>query len=167
MKEDIIEQIVEDYLHSQGYFTQHNVKFRPEKDHAKFNATDDSNDSDIDVLAFHPKLRGTNRVWAVSCKSWQSGFFPEKRIKNIENGKIVGGREAWRGFRELANPKWGQALANKVEILTGSRKFTHATAVTKLNGDKSRWETYRPFLNNIEGNPMSFLQNYCIHKSTK
>ncbi|MGD0183614.1 MAG: hypothetical protein ABSC25_00005, partial [Roseiarcus sp.] len=49
MKEDILEQIVEDYIQSQGYFTRHNVKFLPRKDHPQFNAKDDSNDSDIDV----------------------------------------------------------------------------------------------------------------------
>ena len=30
--------------------------------------------SDIDVVGLHPQLTGTDRVMAVSCKSWQGGF---------------------------------------------------------------------------------------------
>ena len=29
MKEDVLEQIVDDYLQMQGYFTTHNVRFNP------------------------------------------------------------------------------------------------------------------------------------------
>lgn len=32
MKEDVLEQIVDDYLQMQGYFTTHNVRFNPPKD---------------------------------------------------------------------------------------------------------------------------------------
>jgi hypothetical protein len=157
MKEDILEQVVEDYLHLKGYFTQHNVKFRPAEDHKQFSAKDDSNDSDIDVLAFNPKLRGTDRIRAVSCKSWQGGFSPRQWIEKIDKDGIIFGRDAWRGFRELARPKWGNALINKIEDLTGARKFTYVTAVTKLNGDASQWETHKLFLDNIEGNRIKVL----------
>ena len=34
MKEDIVEQLVEDFLRGQGYFTTHTVKFRPNQDEA-------------------------------------------------------------------------------------------------------------------------------------
>ena len=34
MKEDVLEQVVEDYLQSRGYFTRHNVRFKPAPDHA-------------------------------------------------------------------------------------------------------------------------------------
>jgi hypothetical protein len=30
VKEDVLEQIVDDYLQAQGYFTRHNIKFRPD-----------------------------------------------------------------------------------------------------------------------------------------
>ena len=36
MKEDVLEQIVDDYLQHLGYFTQHNIRFRPRKDHPDF-----------------------------------------------------------------------------------------------------------------------------------
>jgi hypothetical protein len=32
MKEDILEQLVDDWLQSRGYFTQHNLKFKPRPD---------------------------------------------------------------------------------------------------------------------------------------
>ena len=35
-KEDILEQIVEEYLIHQGYFVRHNVKFLPSAQHADF-----------------------------------------------------------------------------------------------------------------------------------
>ncbi len=73
-KEDILEQIVEEYLVHKGYFVQHNIKFLPRKDHPDFVLNKDSNHSDIDVLAIHPRLSGPEAVMAVSCKSWQSGF---------------------------------------------------------------------------------------------
>jgi hypothetical protein len=33
VKEDVLEQIVDDYLQFQGYFTTHNVRFRPRANH--------------------------------------------------------------------------------------------------------------------------------------
>ena len=50
-KEDILEQIVEEYLVHNGHFVQHNIKFLPRKDHPDFVLKKDSNHSDIDVLA--------------------------------------------------------------------------------------------------------------------
>jgi len=32
MKEDVLEQIVDDYPQMQGYFTAHNVRFNPPRD---------------------------------------------------------------------------------------------------------------------------------------
>ena len=54
-KVDILEQIVEEYLVHKGYFVQHNLKFLPRKDHPDFVLNKDSNHSDINVLAYHPK----------------------------------------------------------------------------------------------------------------
>lgn len=70
MKEDILEQLVDDHLQSDGYFTRHNIKFRPRPDHPEFIKSQDSNHSDIDVVGFNPLKYGCRRVIAVSCKSW-------------------------------------------------------------------------------------------------
>lgn len=65
-KEDMLEQLVEEFLLHRGYFVRHNVKFLPRSDHADFERGLDSNHSDIDVLAYNPLLHGPGRVWAVS-----------------------------------------------------------------------------------------------------
>jgi hypothetical protein len=76
MKEDILEQIVEDYLQLKGYFTRHNVRFKPDSSHDDFNPKDDCVDRDIDVIGINPNETGPDRVYVVTCKSWQSGFRP-------------------------------------------------------------------------------------------
>lgn len=54
MKEDILEQITEDYFVSQpGYFVKSNLKYRPDPSIDGYNATYDSVHSDIDVVAIN------------------------------------------------------------------------------------------------------------------
>lgn len=157
MKEDILEQLVDDYLQSQGYFTSHNLKFRPRSSHPSFDTKQDSNHSDIDVLAFHPRKTGADRVWAVSCKSWQAGFRVQSKLDELRDNKTVSGREAWRHFRELTQPKWSEAFIHAVKDLTGSATFTYVTAVTAIKGDRALWEHHRPFTRAMRGNPMRLL----------
>lgn len=157
MKADILEQLVDDYLQARGYFTRHNLKFRPRKDHPDFNPKQDSNHSDIDVLGFNPKLDGPARVLAVSCKSWQNGFRVRSKIAELESNKIVSGREAWRAFRELMEPKWSEAFISTIQDATGSAQFTYVTAVTVLKGEKREWESYPRFQNAMRSNPVQLL----------
>ena len=42
MKEDILEQLVDEYLMHKGYFTMHNMKFKPRKDHPEYVTNKDS-----------------------------------------------------------------------------------------------------------------------------
>ncbi|HLK22798.1 MAG TPA: hypothetical protein VKT81_27825 [Bryobacteraceae bacterium] len=156
-KEDILEQLVEEFLIHRGYFVRHNVKYLPRKDHVDFNSKHDSNHSDIDVLAFHPRRSGADRVWAVSCKSWQAGFDPAVKIDEIQRDKIVSGRRAWKGFRELVKPKWSEAFIGAVKNATGESCFTYVTAVTRLYGDKSLWENNPSFRNAMWNNPIRLL----------
>ena len=134
MKEDILEQVVDDYLQARGFFTRHNIKFRPRKDHPEFKSRDDAVPSDIDVIGVNPHHRGSARVWVVSCKSWQSGFNVRSKLAELSENKIRSGREAWRFFRELMVPKWSEAFREAVFRETGSRAFTYVTAVTRLGG---------------------------------
>lgn len=157
-KEDILEQLVEEYLLHEGYFVRHNVKFLPRKDHPDFVSNQDSNHSDIDVIGYHPSRSGAGRVVVVSCKSWQGGFDPETEIKNIEQKKVVRGREAWKSFRELVVPKWSEAFLTAVESATGQRQFTYVMAVTKLVGSKTPWENNPAFRSAIDGNPIRVLE---------
>ena len=159
MKEDILEQLVDEYLQHKGYLTLHNVKFKPDKSHAKFDPKQDSVASDIDVIGFNPNLTGVERVVVVSCKSWQGGLDASATTKAIHEKKIISGRDAWRGFRELCEPKWAMAFINEIERITTTRQFTYWTAVTKLKGDVSReiWERHPPFLELLEGNPIKLI----------
>ncbi|HET7258965.1 MAG TPA: hypothetical protein VFI75_04550 [Candidatus Acidoferrum sp.] len=157
MKEDILEQIVEDYLQFKGFFTIHNVKFKPDKTAPGYRTKQDAVASDIDVVGFHPMQRGADRTWVVSCKSWGEGFDPKKHIDLIRKNKRIAGRPAWKSFRELARKKWANALIKEIRKLTGSGKFTHITAVTRLRSDESIWREYSPFRANLKGNPIKIL----------
>jgi len=75
-------------------------------------------------------------------------------IRSIENNKIVSGRGAWRGFRELVKKKWADGLVREIEKLTGSAEFTYVTAVTKLKGDPKPWQEHAAFRQNLRGNPI-------------
>ena len=156
-KEDILEQIVEDYLLHKGYFVRHNVKFLPREGHPDYIKNQDSNHSDIDVIGYHPKESGASKVLVVSCKSWQVGFKPDRVLDAISNNKNVAGREAWKAFRELTRPKWSEALLAAVRDATGEDRFTYVTAVTWLDGDKALWEQHQPFKKAVGGNPITIL----------
>ena len=56
MKEDVLEQIVDDYLQLKGYFTTHNVRFSPRKGHPDYDSRQDSVSSDIDVATPEPEF---------------------------------------------------------------------------------------------------------------
>lgn len=159
MKEDILEQIVDEFLMHRGYFTMHNVKFKPDPNDPDFIGNQDSVASDIDVIAIHPRKEGTDRIIAVSCKSWQEGFDPVACIDRIANDKKYAGREAWRGFRELCRPKWSRAFVAAVEDATGSKSFTYWTAVTSIRNseNKSAWEENGGFREAIGGNPIRLI----------
>lgn len=156
-KEDILEQLVEEYLIHNGYFVRHNIKFLPRKDHPDFVKNQDSNHSDIDVLGYNPLLEGSDRICAVSCKSWQFGFNPATELRNISNGKVVRGRKAWKAFRELATDKWAEAFIEAIRLSCGTDRFTYVLAVAKLTGDKDVWEQHQEFLDRLNGNPIKII----------
>lgn len=157
MKEDILEQVVDDYMQSRGYFTRHNIKFQPRPTHPDFVTKDDSVPSDIDVLGINPHFRGAARVWVVSCKSWQVGFNVASRLAALEENKMTGGRESWRFFRELMVPKWSQAFHDAILRETGARRFTYVTAVTYLSGEPHLWERHKRFRRALRGNPIKLV----------
>src|SRR5450830_621413 len=151
MKEDILEQLGEDYLQACGYFTRHNIKFQPSKIHADFVSRDDCVSSDIDVIGVNPRLKGVNRVWVVSCKSWQGGFNIRSKLVELKENKVRSGRQSWKGFRELMVPKWSDAFCEAVARETGSAAFTYITAVTKFRGNKADWESNWQFRASLRG----------------
>ena len=112
MKEDVLEQIVDDYLKFSGYFTVHNVGFKPAGDDPEYEAAKDRVPSDVDVVGFHPRKEGLDRVVVVSCKSWQVGFDADYRLALLREGKKIAGRYAWQSFREL----WGTQMGPRVAL---------------------------------------------------
>ena len=156
-KEDILEQIVEEYLIHEGYFVQHNIKFLPSPNHPDYVKREDSNHSDIDVLGFHPKKTGPDKIMAVSCKSWQGGFKPDTWINNIRENKKISGRPAWKAFRELTSPKWSQGFCDAIEEATGEKSFTYVLAVSRCKGDKTIWEQEPSFQEALNGNSIQVL----------
>lgn len=159
MKEDILEQLVDEYLMHKGYFTIHNVKFRPDKTHPDFSSKTDAVSSDIDVIGYHPMMDGPSKVVVVSCKAWQEGFDPRSRAEAIHENKKVSGRESWKGFRELVKPKWSSGFLEAVYQKTGCRDFEYWTAVTWLKRPELRteWEEDPTFKRALAGNRIRLI----------
>lgn len=157
MKEDILEQVVDDYLQHCGYFTIHNVRFKPDKNHPDYNRNQDSVASDVDVVGFNPLKKGPARVWVVSCKSWQPGFDATAQLNAINAPPKLGKKERWRRFRELFNSKWATAFRAKIEAITGQSQFRYSIAVTSVRGNVDDWVNDRRLRANLDGNPFSFL----------
>lgn len=157
MKEDVLEQIVDDYLQLEGYFTTHNVRFKPRPDEYGYDARLDSVASDVDVVGFHPKRDGHERVAVVSCKAYQTGFYADRFLAQLREESPNPKRPRWMSFRELWSPKWAAAFIREIEQLTGSSQFTYYLAVTHVRGDTSAWENEPRIQENLRGNPLRFL----------
>ena len=134
MKEDVLEQIVDDYLQFMGYFTTHNVRFRPRPDHPDYVGDQDRVSSDVDVVGYHPGRTGVDRVIVVTCKAWQGGFNATRLLAELRGERPNPKRATWRHFRELWIPKWSQAFRDTIAKLTGESTFTYRIAVTRLHG---------------------------------
>ena len=157
MKEDILEQIVDDYMQHRGYFTVHNVRFNPAKDHPDYVSNRDSVASDVDVVGFNPLEEGHKRVWVVSCKSWQPGFDATAQLRHALAPAKPGKKAGWQRYRELFNPKWAEAFRMKIAALTGETQFHYSIAVTSLRGNDEAWTTHPTINQSLAGNPFSFL----------
>lgn len=139
MKEDVLEQIVDDYLQFKGYFTIHNVRFRPGQDHPDYVRRDDAVHSDVDVVGYHPRVTGVERVVVVTCKAWQAGFDATAKLGELRGEKRNPKRATWHHFRELWIPKWSQAFHATIAELTGESIFSYRIAVTRLRGNTNAW----------------------------
>jgi hypothetical protein len=135
MKNDILEQLVEDYYVSdEGWFVKHNVKYRPYKKSSKNNSKQNSSFSDIDIMAINGTVKGTkpDRVHVISCKSWQDGFGINDWFEVLTGGKTKKGKADCKTFKELIIDEWIDSFLNKIEQETGQRNFTYKIAVTKI-----------------------------------
>jgi hypothetical protein len=148
-KEDILEQIVEEYLTNEGYFVRHNIKYRP----AEFRQTP----SDIDVLAVDPRRTGPARVMVVNVKSWQGGLDFRYQKKQIDDDIEGNNKLGKMRYRELTKPNWSKAFVEKVVELTGADKFTYVLAVTLARVDRSIWEKSSDFKKALRNNLIKLL----------
>jgi hypothetical protein len=151
MKEDILEQLIEDYYVSRhGWFVKHNVKYRPDVNHPEYNSKQDSVNSDIDIIAINGLHEGCDKVHVITCKSWQGGFNINRFLKAIEgdalyNNKNIPGfqkKEDWKNFRELVSDKWLESFLKTIHDETGQIEFTYEIAVTKLIGTQAEKEAF-------------------------
>ncbi len=157
MKEDILEQVVDEYLQHKGYFTIHNVRFKPDAKHVDFVSNQDSVTSDVDVVGLHPLLKGPERVWVVSCKAWQEGFDTKAQMKALNAPGQKGKRHRSKSFREIWIPKWSEAFRSKIAEVTGEARFRYSIAVTLLKGEPKVFTAHPQVIRNLDGNAMTFL----------
>ncbi|MGH7982847.1 MAG: hypothetical protein ACREFF_06830 [Candidatus Udaeobacter sp.] len=161
MKEDILEQLVEDWLQSKGYFTRANLKFKPDRKRTDYERRKDSVASDIDVIGFHPRLSDPEAVMVVGCKSWQDGFWVRDMVEALttKQDKLVGNKEAWKHFRELVRDKWTDAFMSEIREKTGRNRFTYVTAVTVIGDPQNRqlWHTSQRFRAALRDNPIRLV----------
>lgn len=142
MKEDILEQIAEDfYSKNVGYFTKHNIKYRPSKEEPTYIAKYDSVHSDIDLIIIDAHKR--NKIITVSCKSWQGGFDILKYKNTVEDAlnkqpiKTTGKRDDWCTFRELCIYRWTNSflkiLRNELNVVdTKEIELEYVILCTKI-----------------------------------
>jgi hypothetical protein len=157
VKEDVLEQIVDDYLQFDGYFTTQNVRFRPQPGCEGYAVADDSVPSDVDVVGYNPNKSGRERVVVVSCKSWQGGFDATAKLAELRGEKKNRKRATWRHFRELWIPKWSEAFREAILKLTGQHDFAYRIAVTRLKGDADAWGKDPTIAANLKGCSVGFL----------
>jgi len=161
MIEDVLEQVVDDWLRRDGFFTRTNVRFGPSVGDAGYSSREHNQQSDLDVLAIKPTERGPRRVLAVSCKAMQAGFSPNRWLTAADADRKYNGKDARKHLRELWDPVWAESLRRRVLELTGSRRFTYALAVTRVgpggNSDTSCWLHHPVVGENLAGNPSEVL----------
>lgn len=149
MINDVLEQITEDYFRHLGYFTQHNIKYKPNLSGPAYAVH-----SDIDIVAVHPKKRGIGRVIVASCKSWHGGIHIKRNLRQLFDGE----KKLQCVYREVALPVWSKALKQKIKEITGQNKFIFYTVCVKYKlNEKNLWEDNGLFNKNLKGCPVKLL----------
>ena len=137
MTNDILETITEDYFRELGYFTQHNIPYKPKGIDVH---------SDIDVLAVDPK---TSEVAVISCKSWQVNITEMLATLSSNPNKVIRGGTYTKRFREIADINSSLAIKEKIFELTGKNIFTFYLVVGSYKGDREEFENFSLFKENL------------------
>jgi hypothetical protein len=138
------------------------VRFKPDPTHDDYLPDLDRVSSDVDVVALHPSRTGVERVLVVSCKSWQTGFNPRKKLTELRENTGPKKRPTWHHFRELWIPKWAEAFRKEIAHLTGQDQFTYRIAVTRFQGESperwaEEWQEDPTIGTNLPGCSVGFL----------
>jgi hypothetical protein len=73
-------------------------------------------------------------------------------MEMIQNSnRKVSGRERWKTYRELAEPKWGRAFKKKIQNITGQPSFEYWLACARFNDPQNEriWTENLYFQNNL------------------
>jgi len=149
MAVNIFEQLVRAALNADGYLTLENAAYRLHDDDQAV-----PHPGDIDLIAFHPRRNGLDRVLAVNCKSGKEPLQVERDVQRIieRSSETVSGSPAKSGFRELNDSDWAKAFRRCIgDVVGGKAAFTHVTVVRGIEGDRRLWtenESFRRILKN-------------------
>jgi hypothetical protein len=161
MTEDVLEQVVDDWLRRSGYFTRTNVRFGPVAGDKGYLSRAHNQRSDLDVVAVKPTEAAPARVLVVSCKAMQAGFSPNRWLAAAQADRVYTGKPARKHLRELWDPMWAAALRWRVDELTRSDESTCVLAVTRVGPGGSTDVNCRlqhPIVSeNLAGNPCEVL----------
>ena len=147
MINDVLEQVAEDYFRHLGYFTRHNVKYKPNKPGPAFAVN-----SDVDIVGIHPNKKGIDRVVVASCKAWHGGLQIVRHLASMHKLKVK------KKFREATLPIWSKALKDKVRDITGRQNFVlYFVCVKYKEADRKSWEEYKFFKRNLSGCEIKIL----------
>lgn len=118
MKEDILEQIGDDWLNQMtSVFVKSNLKYKPLPSDMDYVKNKDNIPSDIDLLAV--SFSDIETVTVINCKSWMDGFdfksFHNHLNDLSKHDKNYSGKRYWKHFRELISPKWHRAFIQRIK----------------------------------------------------
>ena len=150
MKEDVLEQIIDET-------TRKSLAISPSTMSSSSPTRSTANTSRgmtllhrTSTLSRLPLEARTDRVRAVSCKSWQSGFRADWHLAGLEKRRPSHPRRAsWKHFRELWIPKWSEAFRERIFALTGAHAFHYSIACTRVVGDGDAWTAHKTIKENL------------------
>ena len=158
MKEDILEQIGHDWIQQHnGKYVKTNLKYRPDINNKtyEYNKTTDTIASDIDILSID--LYDIETVTVINCKSWMDGFdfkLFHKNLSSKENhNKKFGGKEFWKHFRDLIDPKWHNAFIERIKSENPKfkkMKYIILNVYSKNKEFAKEWENNEIIRNNFQ-----------------
>jgi hypothetical protein len=105
MKEDTLEQLVDDYLQLDGFV----YEFHPAKGDPDHIVAQNCIPSDVEVVGFHPPRllrKGPDRVWIVSCKKLAGKIQPGRMDHIDRENRTVAASQIGRLLQMIKASGW-------------------------------------------------------------